>query len=85
MEDLNQAAQLLCEALYIRAKYMALSLQSFNPITARSIETVNDEYKLDNFYNRLSEQKLESPRGTYLSFLFHLFHVVYICNMKGFK
>lgn len=63
IDELNQAAQLLCEALYIRAKYMALSLQSFNATTARSLQTVNDEYKLENFYNQLSEDHLESPRG----------------------
>lgn len=63
IDELNQAAQLLCEALYIRAKYMALSLQSYNATTARSLQTVNDEYKLENFYNQLSEDHLESPRG----------------------
>jgi len=65
VDELNQAAQLLCEALYIRAKYMALSLQSFNPTAASSLETVNEEYKLelDSFYNRLSEDHLESPRA----------------------
>lgn len=68
VEELNQAAQLLCEALYIRAKYMALSLQSFNPITAQSLETVNEEYNLKNFYNRLSEDHLDSPRGKKIIF-----------------
>lgn len=62
MDELNQAAQLLCEALYIRAKYMALSLQSFNLCTGRSLETVNSEYKLDNLYNKLSEDPIETPR-----------------------
>ena len=42
---------------------MALSLQSYNATTARSLQTVNDEYKLENFYNQLSEDHLESPRG----------------------
>lgn len=64
VEELNQAAQLLCEALYIRAKYMALSLQSFNTTTAHSLETVNDEYKLENVYNKLSEDHVDSPRPT---------------------
>jgi len=63
IDELNQAAELICEALYIRAKYMALSLQSFNPTTARSLQTVNEDYKLENFYNRLSEDHLECPRA----------------------
>lgn len=65
VDELNQAAQLLCEALYIRAKYMALSLQSFNSTTAQSLETVNDEYKLDNLYNKLSEDSVDTPRRKY--------------------
>lgn len=63
VEELNQAAELLCEALYIRAKYMALSLQSFNSTTARSLQSVNDDYKLEKFYNRLSEDDVEHPRA----------------------
>lgn len=46
---------------------MALSLQSYNATTARSLQTVNDEYKLENFYNQLSEDHLESPRGKKLN------------------
>lgn len=41
---------------------MALSLQSFNPSTGRSLETVNEEYKLDNLYNKLSEDPIDTPR-----------------------
>ena len=41
---------------------MALSLQSFNPCTGRSLEMVNDEYKLDNLYNKLSEDPIDTPR-----------------------
>ena len=62
-EELNQAAKLLCEALHIRAKYMALSLQSFNPTTARSLQTVNNDQNLEQFYNNLSEEHLEAPRA----------------------
>ena len=47
---------------------MALSLQSFNATTARSLETVNEEYKLDVFYHRIAEESLSSPRGN--DFLF---------------
>uniref|UniRef100_A0A7M6DPC9 AMP deaminase n=1 Tax=Clytia hemisphaerica TaxID=252671 RepID=A0A7M6DPC9_9CNID len=64
VDELNQAAQLLCEALYIRAKYMALSLQSFNSTTASSLENVNDEYKLDKMYNKLAEDAVTTPRPT---------------------
>ena len=62
-EELNQASKLLCEALHIRAKYMALSLQSFNPTTARSLQTVNNDQNLEQFYNNLSEEHLEAPRA----------------------
>eukprot|EP00794_Sanderia_malayensis_P011005 gene11005-12168_t len=49
--ELNQASQLLCEALYIRAKYMALSVQNFCPTTARCIEKANSDYTLSDYFN----------------------------------
>ena len=51
---------------------MALSLQSFNPCTGRSLETVNKEYKLDKLYNRLSEDPIDTPRRKTF-FLFKFF------------
>ena len=50
--ELTQASQLLCEALFIRAKYMALSLQSFCPTTARCIEKANDDYNVHDFFEK---------------------------------
>ena len=41
---------------------MALSLQSFNSTTAQSLANVNDEYKLDKMYNKLSEDAVDTPR-----------------------
>ncbi|XP_047130128.1 AMP deaminase 2 isoform X1 [Hydra vulgaris] len=63
IDELNQAGELLCEALFIRAKYMALSLQSFNPITARSLQTVNEKYSLKDFYDQVAEENIDSPRS----------------------
>ena len=63
---------------------MALSLQSFNPITARSIETVNEEYKLENFYNRLSDENLESPRGRSILFACLNSDILFIMSSRPF-
>jgi len=48
-DELRQASQLLCEALFIRAKYMALSMQSICPTTANSIQRVSKDYSLCKF------------------------------------
>lgn len=45
------------EALFIRAKYMALSLQSFCSTTADAMREVNDDYKLERF---LSEREMST-------------------------
>ena len=47
IDELQQAAKLLVEALFIRAKYMALSLQSFCPTTAKKLKTVHKDYDVE--------------------------------------
>ena len=54
---MKQASKLLVEALFIRAKYMALSLQSFCATTADAMREVNDDYKLERF---LSEREMSA-------------------------
>ena len=59
IDELQQAAKLLVEALFIRAKYMALSLQSFCPTTARKLKTVHDDYDVEahfTLHRLISEQ-----------------------------
>ena len=59
IDELQQAAKLLVEALFIRAKYMALSLQSFCHTTARKLKTVHDDYDVEahfTLHRRISEQ-----------------------------
>ena len=49
----------MVEALFIRAKYMALSLQSFCPTTARKLKTVHDDYDVEahfTLHRHISEE-----------------------------
>ena len=47
MDELKQAAQLFAEALFIRAKYMSMSQQSFCTLTARALNTIHDGDKVE--------------------------------------
>jgi len=57
IHELMQASKLLCEALFIRSKYMALSLQHFCPTTARCIQNANDDYCLEEYFEEHSSSK----------------------------
>ncbi|KAJ7333077.1 AMP deaminase 3 [Desmophyllum pertusum] len=63
IDELQQAAKLLVEALFIRSKYMALSMQSFCPTTARKLKTVHADFDVDSHYFHLrknsSNEELE--------------------------
>ncbi|XP_078381801.1 AMP deaminase 2-like isoform X2 [Oculina patagonica] len=53
IDELQQAAKLIVEALFIRSKYMALSMQSFCPTTARKLKTVHTDFDVENHYFHL--------------------------------
>ena len=62
IDELQQAAKLLVEALFIRAKYMALGLQSFCPTTARKLKTVHTDYDLEAYFT-LHKHESEEELG----------------------
>ena len=68
VDELKQASQLLCEALFIRAKYMALSMQSFCPTTAKCIQEVSKDYNLSSFYEKHGDTWL-NHRGIYTAII----------------
>lgn len=56
-KDLQQASNLLAEALFIRNKYMAFSLQNFCPTTEVILKTVHKDYDMDQ---HLKEKRMTS-------------------------
>ena len=73
IDELQQAAKLLVEALFIRSKYMALSMQSFCTTTARKLKTVHADFDVEKHYFHLkshsSEEEEEGKFVTVKSFL----------------
>ena len=66
IDELQQAAKLLVEALFIRAKYMALALQSFCPTTARKLKTVHTDYDVEahfTLHKHQSEEELGNSQS----------------------
>ena len=59
-DELKQAAELLLEALFIRAKYMALSMQSFCPTTAHKMKTVHSDYDVNTQFALKKEPTSDS-------------------------
>ena len=62
IDELQQAAKLLVEALFIRSKYMTLSLQSFCPTTARKLKTVHADFDAETHFH-LKTQTSEDSFG----------------------
>lgn len=58
MEELKQAAKLVSEALFIRFKYMVLSMQSYCPVLADSLGAIHEDYSVDKF---LAARNLDKP------------------------
>ncbi|XP_046852479.1 AMP deaminase 2-like isoform X2 [Xenia sp. Carnegie-2017] len=52
LKDLQQASELLAEALHIRSKYMALSLQNFCPTTEALLKTVHNDYDIQQYLEK---------------------------------
>ena len=76
MDELKQASKLLVEALFIRFKYMVLSMQSYCPVLAESLNSVHEDYNLDKFMASRNMEKPKPPprRGLYnLPFSIHWF------------
>ena len=76
IDELQQAAKLLVEALFIRSKYMTLSMQSFCPTTARKLKTVHADFDAETHYFHLKTQASEEEFGeseTVRGFLLVLF------------
>lgn len=67
MDELKQASKLLVEALFIRFKYMVLSMQSYCPTLAESLNSVHEDYNLDKFMASRNMEKPKPPlkRGLY--------------------
>ena len=63
IDELQQAAKLLVEALFIRSKYMTLSMQSFCPTTARKLKTVHADFDAETHYFHLKTQSSEDELG----------------------
>ena len=63
IDELQQAAKLLVEALFIRSKYMTLSMQSFCPTTARKLKTVHSDFDSETHYFHLKTQSSEDELG----------------------
>jgi len=63
IDELQQAAKLLVEALFIRSKYMTLSMQSFCPTTARKLKTVHSDFDAETHYFHLKTQASEEEFG----------------------
>eukprot|EP00795_Rhopilema_esculentum_P016443 gene16443-7856_t len=61
-DELRQASQLLCEALFIRAKYMALSMQNFCPTTAKCIQEVSKDYNLSSLLDKKEDSNCINDR-----------------------
>lgn len=66
IDELQQAAKLLVEALFIRSKYMTLSMQSFCPTTARKLKTVHADFDVEAHYFHLKTQASEDEFDTCL-------------------
>lgn len=58
MDELKQAAKLVSEALFIRFKYMVLSMQSYCPVLADSLAAIHEDYSVDKF---LAARNLDKP------------------------
>ncbi|XP_048588124.1 AMP deaminase 2 isoform X2 [Nematostella vectensis] len=67
VEELKQAAKLLVEALFIRFKYMSLSLQSICSATSTALSTVHDDYKLEKFYGDRGMHVPDEPENTHIT------------------
>lgn len=68
IDELQQAAKLLIEALFVRAKYMALSLQNFCPTTARKLKTVHSDYDVDVHFPMKRNSSMEEYDTCFQSF-----------------
>ena len=75
IDELQQAAKLLVEALFVRAKYMALSLQSFCPATARKLKTVHTDYDLETHFT-LRRNSTEEELGWFDLWYFLLLSLI---------
>ena len=67
IDELQQAAKLLVEALFIRSKYMALSMQSFCPTTARKLKTVHADFDVDSHYFHLRKNSSNEELGEFVA------------------
>jgi hypothetical protein len=74
-KDLQQASELLAEALYIRSKYMALSLQNFCPTTENILKTVHNDYDIQRHLKKKgmvsrSYEDVECKLADFVRYLF---------------
>ena len=65
IDELQQAAKLLVEALFIRSKYMAMSMQSFCSTTARKLKTVHEDFDTEAQYFHLKRHSIDDDLGRY--------------------
>lgn len=68
IDELQQAAKLLVEALFIRSKYMALSMQSFCPTTARKLKTVHEDFDVESHHFHVRKHSSEEELGELVFF-----------------
>ncbi|RMX39784.1 hypothetical protein pdam_00007132 [Pocillopora damicornis] len=66
IDELQQAAKLLVEALFIRSKYMAMSMQSFCSTTARKLKTVHEDFDTEAQYFHLKRHSIDDDLDTCL-------------------
>ena len=73
IDELQQAAKLLVEALFIRSKYMALSMQSFCTTTARKLKTVHTDFDVEKHYFHLRRHSIEEEEdGEFVTVIYFL-------------
>ena len=63
---MKEAAKLLAEAMFVREKYMAMSLQENCPTTRRALNEIDEEFNVDIILKN-REIKAERHKGSSLS------------------
>lgn len=62
---MKESARLLAEAMFVREKYMAMSLQEICQTTAKALNEIDDEFNVD-IVLKDREIKAERHRGSFI-------------------